>query len=338
MHHLRELLARHPSGVSVYDLARALQVDPRTVRRYLKEIERDYELAPLRPRGGGPRLWRIHPRELPRKVEMRRTQVYALLAARRVYEGLQGSALFDEIDLVIGRLLAFADRPGRGPNAGLVNSRLEQRFVYIPRRTADYSDKSVELDELFQAVSELRPLVLRYRPPRTGGRAAQREDKLTFHPYALVLYGDAVYAVGLDPAAECLRTLALEGMRDTEVQLEQRFSLPEEFRVEDHFEGELGPVAGPRAVRVVVELSREAAAEVRARKLHPGQRLSSLSGGRFRLSLRLEEPLSVLGWVLGQGSEAQVLEPPELRDAVRKQLQAALAQYEGVPRPRRTRR
>jgi predicted DNA-binding transcriptional regulator YafY len=168
---LRSLLSLHPGGVSLYDLANLLDVDPRTVRRYLKEIERHYDLAPVRPRGGGPCLWRIHPRELPRKVEMRRNQVYALLAARRIFDALRGSALFDEIDLVIGRLMSFADRPGRGPNAGLQNARLEQRFVYLPRRLGNYSDRSMELDELFHAVSELRPLEVRYREPAAAREA-----------------------------------------------------------------------------------------------------------------------------------------------------------------------
>ena len=70
-----------------------LAVDQRTVRRYLKEIEREYELSPLRPRGGGPCLWRIRPGEIPRKVEIRRAQAYALLATRGIFEALQGSAV-----------------------------------------------------------------------------------------------------------------------------------------------------------------------------------------------------------------------------------------------------
>jgi predicted DNA-binding transcriptional regulator YafY len=134
---VKELLTSHPRGVSLSQLSEMLAVDPRTMRRYLKEIERQYELSPVRARGGGPCLWRIHPRELPRKVEMRRPQAYALLATRRMFDSLQGSALYDEIDMAVGKLRAFADRPGRGPNAGLSNARLEERFVYLPRLRRD---------------------------------------------------------------------------------------------------------------------------------------------------------------------------------------------------------
>jgi predicted DNA-binding transcriptional regulator YafY len=326
---LRGLLARHPGGVSLYELAAMLNVAPRTMRRYLKEVEREYELAPLRPRGGGPCLWRINPNELPRKVEMRRAQAYALLATRRMFNCLQGSALFDEIDMAVGKLRAFASRPGRGPNAGLSNTRLEDRFVYLPRLNYDYSDKSEELDELFLAVSELRPLSLRYPRARQG-----REERLTIHPYALVLYGDAVYCVGYHVAKEEIRTFSFDRMRDAQALSDQRFELPPSFRVEEHFRGEFGAPSPAAPIKVVIELDATAARGVRDARLHPSQKSLAIAGGGVRLTLQLDDPSLLVGWVLGFGSSAQVVEPESLREQVRDELQATLANYDpGLPRP-----
>jgi predicted DNA-binding transcriptional regulator YafY len=314
--------------VTLYELASMLKVAPRTMRRYLKEIEREYELSPLRPRAGGPCLWRISPSELPRKVEMRRAQAYALLATRHIFDSLQGSALFDEIDMAVGKLRAFAGRPGRGPNAGLSNTRLEDRFVYLPRLTRDYSDKSEELDELFLAVSELRPLSLRYPRARQG-----REEQLTIHPYALVLYADAVYCVGYHVAREEIRTFAFERMRDTVALSDERFELPSSFRVEDHFRGELGAPAPLAPIKVVVELDAGAARRVRDAKLHPSQKSLAIAGGGARVTFQVDDPSLLLGWVLGFGSAAEVLEPEALREQVREELQAMLANYDpALPR------
>jgi len=319
---VKELLASHPRGVSLYQLSEMLAVDPRTMRRYLKEIERQYELSPVRARGGGPCLWRIHPRELPRKVEMRRPQAYALLATRRMFDSLQGSALFDEIDMAVGKLRAFADRPGRGPNAGLSNTRLEERFVYLPRLARDYSDKSEELDELFLAVSELRPLTLRYPRTRQG-----REERVTIHPYALVLYCEGVYCVGLIPARDEIRTFSLDRMRDVQALSDERFDLPASFRVEDHFEGEFGVAAPKEPVKVVLELDATVARNLRDVRIHPSQKLSPNPGGGARVTLQLEDPLSLASYVLGLGSGVQVLEPDTLREHLRAELELLLAQY-----------
>jgi predicted DNA-binding transcriptional regulator YafY len=319
---VKELLTSHPRGVSLYQLSEMLSVDPRTMRRYLKEIERQYELSPVRARGGGPCLWRIHPRELPRKVEMRRPQAYALLATRRMFDSLQGSALFDEIDMAVGKLRAFADRPGRGPNAGLSNARLEDRFVYLPRLRRDYSDKSEELDELYLAVSELRPLSLRYPRTRQG-----REERVTIHPYALVLYCDGVYCVGYVPARDETRTFALDRMRDVQALADERFALPETFRVEEHFEGEFGVAEPKQPVKVVIELDASLARSMRDVKLHASQKTSSHLGGGLRITLQVEDPLSLAGYLLSLGTGAQVTEPEALREHLRTELEVMLAAY-----------
>lgn len=319
---VRDLLTRHPGGVSLYELSEMLDVAPRTMRRYLKEIEREYELSPLRPRGGGPCLWRIDPSELPRKVEMRRAQAYALLATRRIFDSLQGSALFDEIDMAVGKLRAFADRPGRGPNAGLSNARLEERFVYLPRLARDYSDKSEELDELFLAVSELRPLSLRYPRARQG-----REERLTIHPYALVLYCDAVYCVGYHAARDELRTFSFDRMRDVQALSDERFDLPASFRVEEHFEGDFGPPSPKTPTKVVIELDALTARGVRDARVHPSQKSAAIAGGGLRITLAVDDALSLVGYVLGFGSGAVVIEPESLREHVRSELEAMLASY-----------
>src|SRR5262249_60193173 len=88
--------------------------------------------APPRETPGGARLWRLAPNEVPRKIEVRRTQAYALLAARRLFEPMRGSTLYEEIDLAAQKLFAVARRPGRGPNPGVADARLEDRFPYLP--------------------------------------------------------------------------------------------------------------------------------------------------------------------------------------------------------------
>jgi hypothetical protein len=156
---LCELLERHPKGLSLYDPAGALNVTVRSMRRY----EREADLESVPTRGGAALLWRRRPSEIPRKGELRRTQTYALLAARRLFEPMRGSALVDEIDHAVMKLLALAQRPGRGPNAGLADVRPEERFRYLPHAPKNRAERTEELDDLFQAVSDLRPLSLLYK-------------------------------------------------------------------------------------------------------------------------------------------------------------------------------
>src|SRR5262249_3644245 len=176
---LRGLLQRHPKGLTIYELARALDVTPRSLRRYLAEVRRELDLVATATHPGGARVWRLAPADAPRRVEVRRTQAYALLAARRLFEPMRGSTLYQEVDMAAQKLLGIARRPGRGPNAGVADARLEDRFLYLPFAPKDYAERTEELDDVFQAVADLRPLRCRYRRMKDG-----REERITIHPYA----------------------------------------------------------------------------------------------------------------------------------------------------------
>jgi predicted DNA-binding transcriptional regulator YafY len=319
---LRDILARHPRGLSLYELADALDVSPRTLRRYLKEVAREYDLESVAEKGGGALLWRIQQSEIPRKVELRRTQAYAMLAARRLFEPMRGSALFDEIDLAINKLLAFAQRPGRGPNAGLADARLEHRFLYLPFAPKNYSEKTEELDDLFQAVSDLRPLTLLYR-----SATRKAEERITIHPYALVLHRDSIYCVGFHVEKREIRTFVLDRMRDTQCAVTERFDLPDDFQIDDYFQGELGVWRSEKRQRVVIDFDAHAAEYVRMRKVHSTQKLASIAGGGVRLTMTVGNLNPVVSWVLEWGPRARVVEPEELVERVAAELSQALAGY-----------
>lgn len=314
---------RHPGGLTLYELAAALRVTPRTMRRYLSELGREYELDQSLDRPGGARRWRIPASDLPRKIELRRTQAYALLAARRIFQTLEGSALFEEIDMAVNKLLGLAQRPGRGPNAGRADVRLEDRFLYLPFAPKDYSERTEELDDLFQAVSDLRVLTLMYRSANKSV-----EEKVTVHPYAMVLHRDSIYCVGYHVERGEVRTLLLDRMRHTQASPTDRFELPDNFSIDDYFQGEFGIWKAEEKHRVVVEFDPPASQYVRMRRIHPSQKVTLLPGGRLRLSMQVGNLTQLTSWILEWGKSARVVEPEELKVRVKGELLGALAAYD----------
>lgn len=320
--HLRELMLRHPKGITLYEMAEALGVTVRTMRRYMKEIEREFDLEGAPTRGGGPMLWRIRSSELPRKVELRRTQAYAFLAARRLFEPMAGSSLYDEINMATEKLLALSRRPGRGPNAGRADARLEERFLYLPFAPKNYSERTEELDDLFQAVADLRPLWVKYR---SSGKT--KEERITIHPYAMVLHRDSIYCVGYHVQRGEIRTFVLDRMRDSEVSVTDHFELPPGFNIDEYFQGELGVFKSHVEQRVVVDFDAPAAEYVKMRRVHQSQKLQNLPGGGVRLTMTVGNLLPVTSWVLEWGGRARVIEPPELVQKVERELTEALSKY-----------
>jgi predicted DNA-binding transcriptional regulator YafY len=319
---LRDTLEQSPDGVSLEDLASILHVTTRSVRRYLHELSLLVDLESLPTLPGGVHLWRIKPSERGRAVALRRTQAYGLLAARRVFEVLRGSALFDELDVTMREVLQIARRPTRGAVKGEVPSdqRLEERFVFVPSPARSYAHKAEELDDLFQAVAELRPLHFRYR----GGK------RLTAHPYAMVMHDGGISCIALDPEAGEVKVFAFEAMQETRASTEARFEIPPGFDVGQYLHGALGVLAaarGTKPTRVIVEFDAHAAERVRAARIHPTQKIATAPDGRVRVSLMAADVGAVRAWVLGFGAAARVVEPPELARAVAEELRRTLARY-----------
>ena len=319
---LTDLLTRHPKGLTLEELATHLNVTERSMRRYLNEVRHEFELESTPTRQGGPLRWKIPERELGKKVQLRRTQVYMLLAARRLFELMKGSTLYEEIDLAIGKLTALAQRPGRGPNAGIADARLEERFLYLPFAPKDYGSRTEELDDLFQAVSDLKVLTVNYKSMTRAD-----EERIVIHPYALVLHRDSIYCVGYHVAREEIRTFVLDRMRDTECSATERFALPEDFKVDDYFQGEFGIWKSNERHKVVIEFAPEVAQYVRVRKVHASQKLAGIAGGGIRLTMTVGALQPVVTWVLEWGKHARVVEPPELIARVKDELTGALSLY-----------
>jgi predicted DNA-binding transcriptional regulator YafY len=286
-------------------------------------------------------------------VPLRRTQAYALLAARRVYEVLRGSALFDEIDVALRLVEQIARRPAVRPGAraeGGGETRLEERFAFVPPPARAYANRSEEVDALFQAVAELTVLRFRYREESSDNKSA----RVVAQPYALVLHGGTIVCIGRDVGApgaanspvgapgaapstvdrSNVRAFAFDRM--SELQASEgtegdRFELPDDFDLADWLHGDFGVGHAPQTVRLLVEFDPRVADAVRGRRVHPSQKLAVAADGRVRASLAVPGSPEVLAqvrsWVLGFGAAARVLEPRELAEELGQELRRAAARY-----------
>ncbi len=317
---LQMALEAHPGGVELEELAAMLHVTTRSVRRYLHELGRITELESLATEPGGAHLWRIKPTERGRSVHLRRTQAYALLAARAAFEPMRGSALFDELDLAHRQILQLAQRPARAPNVkGEIPSdqRLEERFVYLPHPSPGHTKRGEEIDAAFLAVAELYTLNFRHGDG----------EPVNAHPYAMVLHKGAIVLVAKDLRTGIVRCFSFDKMSNVSPDETQRFELPADFDVSTYLHGAFGVAhPGPRT-RVLLEFDARTAHEVRKTKVHASQKIATSPDGRIRLSLALTDTSELKRWLLGFGDAVRVIEPEELATEIASMLRRAAARY-----------
>jgi predicted DNA-binding transcriptional regulator YafY len=344
---LRAALERSPMGLTLEQLAATLKITQRSVRRYLRELdgtkpdEKFAELDFVETRKGGPLLWRIKPAERGRAVSLRRAQAYTLLATRHTLDVLRGSALYDEADLALAQIAKVAQTPFRASGRAEISGErnLENRFFFVPAASRSYAARGEDLDELFRAVADLRVLRFRVRSRAPGhvthtgraeGRTEARGERVTFHPYALVVHCGAIVLLGVrvPPGRPAdVEVVPVEAMTEIRTSETEHFELPATFDASAYLHGELG-VGRPVRSRFIVEFDARVAEEVKAKRFHPQQRIGTSPDGRVRVSLPLVDTAAAIALVLSWGDAAKVVDPPELERDVGAILSRAAARYE----------
>jgi predicted DNA-binding transcriptional regulator YafY len=159
---------------------------------------------------------------------------------------------------------------------------------------------------------------------RSAGKA--QEERITVHPYAMVLHRDSIYCVGHHVERGEVRTFLLDRMRDTQAAVTERFELPSNFNIDDYFQGEFGIFKSAERYKVVIDFDEKAAEYIRMRRVHPTQKLAATANG-IRLTMTVGNLTQLTSWVLEWGTRAKVVEPAELVERVKAELEGALKGY-----------
>lgn len=176
-------------------------------------------------------------------------------------------------------------------------------------------------EEIWQAVSEAmqRGVSLSIRYHRPG---VPVEDPRVVHPYAFVLSGRDWMMLAEDQAADRVKIFYLARIESATLT-GNRYSIPKDFDANDFFRNTFGLFVGEgQSFRLRIRLSREISDEVRELMFHPQQKIEMTPSGEATLELPAQSIKEARRFVLAYGKDAEVLEPPELVEDVKKQVEA----------------
>ena len=200
--------------------------------------------------------------------------------------------------------------------------RIARVSLPILQGARDYSPLAAHIAELQRALLQQYRIRLTYAKKGKGEAEVYEVD-----PYTLVFHKGGIYLEGNALNRTGMRLFALERVRGVEVT-RQRFEIPESYRPESHFSSAFGLVSDS-PMKVAVRFSAEIAHAVKDRLWMPGQRLGTDSEGRVTIEFEAAGQMELVSWILSYGMHAEVLEPPELRQEVKRQVREMREFYRG---------
>jgi predicted DNA-binding transcriptional regulator YafY len=316
---LLELLQARPLTTG-REIAAALDVDPRTVRRYIEALqELGIPIEGQRGVGGGYRVrpgYRLPPLMLSEDEAV--VVVLGLVAARR--DGLDGDrGSVDGALTKIHRVLPDTLRR----RAEALETTLA--FTRAARAGAPVAGESVLL--LADAIRRRRRIKTEYRTH--AGERSRRE----LSPHGLVFHAGRWYLAAFDHLRDDLRTFRVDRMRAIALLPAAADPAPEGFDAVEHVSASLAAVPWGHEVEVVLELPLE---DARRRLPSTLATMAETDEGTL-LRMQVGSLEWMAGVLAGLGCSFEIRSPDELRQHV-SELARRLADLARQPRPSRPRR
>jgi predicted DNA-binding transcriptional regulator YafY len=160
-----------------------------------------------------------------------------------------------------------------------------------------------------------------YRSPHEAD-----EVKLQLHPYRLCLVKQAWYLIARPAGEQVPRTYRAARFKTLRM-LDTNAEIPEGFDLRGYFGNAWAVYRGDRSFDVEITFTKEAASTVTEGFWHHTQKVHKNKDGSVSLTFQVDGLNEILRWVLGWGSRARVIHPPELREMIVAQLTESLKVY-----------
>jgi predicted DNA-binding transcriptional regulator YafY len=293
-------------GLSFQEIAERFDVSLRTAIRYIDALKKAGE--PLYDETVGKRkVWRLMPTSRRQTLTLTTSQMVALFLSRRVFDFLAGTGFKEDLDEVFAKLETLLKRKDF---AAVRN--LDRKVFDVNEARHLYEGRIEDVNDIMTALLREERLRVTHEGV-SGGRKT-----FVLEPYTLLVYKKGLYLAGRSEGHSGeVRTFALDGFRGVEWLRGSRFDYPRDYRPEHLTEGAFGLIRG-EPTRVRIRFDSDVARYVQRRQWHPSQRFRRVEDG-IEMTMDVRGTTEVVSWVLGFGYKAEVIEPEDLRGAIRRE-------------------
>lgn len=303
-------------GLSVKEIAVELDVEPKTVRRYLNMFREIGFPIVEDVLARGLKKYRLDP-DVGAPLSFSFDEAVALYLGRRFLEPLAGTAIAEASNTAFDKI-----RSTLGASSIDYINQFDAFFHQTYQSIHDYSNRSDQYDAIRTAIEDRTVVDLLYQ-----SNSAPAPTFRLIHPYSFVEHKNAIYLLAFDPAAQKIKEYKLDRIEDVELKKE-KFVKPADFNAESHLSNSFGVVPGDSdPFEVVVHFAASVARYVLESRWKGCVSLEKKSDGRVVGVFSLSSTLEFKSWVLGFGGSAEIVSPQSLRLEIAADLKALAAIY-----------
>jgi len=314
--HLIDQMLCNRRFVTRAQFLQALEVSPATFKRdleYLRDrlaapIVWDPELRGYRYEAGAaqeqfqlPGLW------------FNTSEIQALLSMDALLANLQPGVLTKHIEPLRSRIRMLLDDGDHSAD------EIAQRIRIVPFAAKAY--RSEYFQDLCQALLSRRRVDIDYYSRPADSRSERRVS-----PQRLIYYRDNWYLDAWCHLRQGLRSFAIDAIKALQISTETAIEI-DEAELNRELESGYGIFSGAATQTAVLRFKPQIARWVSRETWHPQQQAEYDEDGGYLLRIHYSQDTELVMDILKYGDEVEVLEPPGLRQRVRRRIEAMHALY-----------
>lgn len=237
-------------------------------------------------------------------LDLTEGDLMALLVGERALEAYRNSPYHTELRSVFARLTELLPDKVSVQSEDLVE---HVSVITDPITRIDSRVWETVRTGLFRQTS----IAIHYQAPGYDTTATRIVD-----PLHLVGHRGEWYLLCWSHHHEAVRIYAMVRIKSAHLR-DESFVRPDGFDPESYIDPAFGVFVNEASVQVAIQFDGEAAATIPERTWHRDQTIERLPDGGIVLRFRTNQQSQVLFWLSQWGPNAEILEPPELRERAR---------------------
>ena len=283
-----------------------------TIGRYIEILKNDYD-APIDYDFQKNGYYYTDPTFYLQRVMLNEGELLTLSTILPLLEQYKNTPLEESYRNLMNKLIKML------PQNITVDSALINNEVHF------ISDPITKLEEeVFENILKATKLHCTLKMEYKTAQNTDYEERL-FDPYHIICQKGSWYLLGYSHHAQAIRLYAMPRIKNCKVT-EKKFSIPKDFKLEDHIDVQIGAWGNSgEKYKVEIEFVKGLKTYVMERTWHDGQKIKENKDGTVYLSFETNQLSQVASWVMSFTGGAKVLNPPKLKECVQDAARAILA-------------
>lgn len=312
--HLLEMIItlQYKGLTTAADLAEALEVDKKTIYRYINSLNKaNIPVHTKKGRYGG---FYIDKEFYMKPSKLSEEELQALLMAAQILTEENGFSLEKNLQTAVSKIKNIC-----------INENEELRCLndtgfFRLNEAGNLQDLEDKISKINYAMNRGRSISINYFSLNKNSLTVRKVDT-----YNLLFREGGWYIIGYCHMNDAVETFKLSRIKALKVTNEI-YMTPHTFSLKEYLDNNWGVFKGEKT-RVSIKCSKDISNFIKDGKWHINQQIEEQEDGSVLLNLYLNDTDEIKNWVMSLGKYAEIIEPKKFRDEMKAEIEQIYKKY-----------